>query len=288
MRALNVAKRHIRRSPYQAFAAVFIMMQTFFVLTIFTFIILGSSKIIVYFESVPQVTAFFKEDAKQETINSLQGSLETTGKISSIEFVSKQDALKIYREQNKDDPLLLDLVTADILPAAFKVSATNITDLGEISDILGKSEIVDRVIFQKDVIENLSAWTNAARKIGLVLITVLVLDSIFIMIIILGIRISQRKEEIEITRLMGATSWYVRWPFIIEGILYGVTGAFFGWLVSVSLLWYSVPFLSSFLKGIPILPVSPLFLFALLGTELLLAILLGFFASFIAVLRYLK
>ena len=288
MRALNVAKRHIRRSPYQAFAAVFIMMQTFFVLTIFTFLIFGSSKIISYFESVPQVTAFFKEDAKQETITNLEATLKATGKIAEIEFVSKQDALKIYREQNKDDPLLLDLVTADILPSAFKVSATNISDLDEISDILGKSEIVDRVIFQKDVIENLSAWTSAVRKIGLALIAILALDSVFIMVIILGIRISQRKEEIEITRLIGATSWYVRWPFIIEGIFYGVTGAFFGWLVSVSLLWYSVPFLASFLKGIPILPVSPLFLLSLLGAELFLAILLGFFSSFIAVLRYLK
>jgi len=56
---LNTAWNHIRRSPYQAFAAVFIMMQTFFVISLFTFIIIGSAKVITYLESLPQVSAFF-------------------------------------------------------------------------------------------------------------------------------------------------------------------------------------------------------------------------------------
>ncbi len=285
---LKTTWRHIRRSPYQAFAAVFIMMQTFFVLTLFAFLLFGSSKIIAYFESVPQVTAFFKEEAKQEEIDELGQQLKNTQKTAKIEFVSKQEALKIYREQNKDDPLLLDLVTADILPPAYKVSTNKIQDLSAISEILATSSIVDRVIFQKDVISNLASWTNALRQIGAVLIIILALDAIFLMTIIIGIKISQRKEEIEIMRLIGATSWYVRWPFIFEGIFYGLTGSFFGWIISVSLLWYSVPFLSSFLKGIPILPVPPVLLFELLGVEVLIAVILGFIASFFAVLRYLK
>lgn len=284
----NTAWRHIRRSPYQAFAAVFIMMQTFFVLTFFTFLIVGSSKVISYFESVPQVTAFFKDEAKQSEIDALGQQIKNTQKVSKLEFVSKEDALKIYREQNKDDPLLLDLVTADILPSAFKVSADKIEDLSAISDILSKSPIVDRVVFQKDVVQNLAIWTNAARKIGAVLSIVLALDAVFLMVIIIGIRISQRKEEIEIMRLIGATNWYVRWPFIFEGIFYGLIGSVFGWIIGVLLLWYSIPFLSTFLRGIPVLPVSYEFLLELLGIEIVLALILGFFSSFIAVLRYLK
>ncbi len=287
-RVLKTTWRHIRRSPYQAFAAVFIMMQTFFVLSLFTFLIFGSSKIIEYFESIPQVTAFFREDVKQEQIDALGQQVRDTKKIAKIEFISKQEALKIYREQNKDDPLLLDLVTADILPPAFKVSTNKIDDLTAISEILSTSPIVDRVVFQKDVVHTLASWTNALRKIGIVLTVVLSLDSIFLMIIIIGIKISQKKQEIEIVRLVGATNWYVRWPFIFEGVLYGVIGAFFGWLVSVVLLWYATPFLSSFLQGIPLLPIAPLFLFKLLGIELLFAVVLGVFSSFLAVLRYLK
>ena len=118
---------NIRRSPYQAFTAVFIILQTFFVVSIFTFVVFGSAKIIKYFESLPQIDVFFRNEAKKSDIDSLKKQLEKSGKIASIRFVSKQEALKIYQEQNKDDPLLLELVTADILPSSFPVSYTHLT-----------------------------------------------------------------------------------------------------------------------------------------------------------------
>lgn len=288
MKLLKTTWHHIRRSPYQAFAVIFIMMQTFFVMSFFSFIIYGSSKVIAYFESVPQVTAFFKTDAKQEDINVLQENLKQNSKVATLDFVSKQEGLKIYREQNKDDPLLLELVTADVLPAALKVSAVDIADLPQISEFLQNSPVVDRVIFQKDIIKNLTSWTDALRKIGTVVITVLALDTILVMVIVLSIRISQKRDEIEIMRLLGATNWYVRWPFIYEGVFYGITGAVIGWLLASGMLLYATPFLSEFLKGVPLLPVSPLLLLYLLGSEVLLAIFLGSFASFLAVFRYLK
>lgn len=285
---LKTTWHHVRRSPYQAFAAVFIMLQTFFVISFFTFIIFGSNKIISYFESLPQVTVFFKNEAKQENIDKLEEQLAASGKTSKISFVSKEEALKIYREQNKNDPMLLELVTADILPAALEISATKIGELNSISEMIKDSPIVQEIILPKDVISNLTAWSNALRKIGAALIIILALDSIFIMAIITGIRIAQKREEIEIMRLLGATNWYIRWPFICEGIFYGVVGAFFGWLISVGLLFYATPFLTSFLQGIPIFPISLIFLGEMLGVELMLAIFLGMFSSFLAVLRYLK
>src|SRR5947209_7511602 len=104
----RTAYNHIRRSPYQAFAAIMIMMVTFFAVSVFTFLIIDSSKVIDYFESIPRVTSFFKNEAKQEDIDALKNQLMATGKIDSIKFVSKQDALAIYKEQHKSDPLLLD------------------------------------------------------------------------------------------------------------------------------------------------------------------------------------
>ena len=288
MKSLSTARRNIRRSPYQAFAAILIMTLTFLVVSFFTFLLVGSSKIVNFFESKPQVTAFFKNDAPQADINSLENQLSKSGKVASIKYLSKEDALKIYREQNKDDPLLLDLVTADVLPASFEISAIQIEDLGGISDTLKKSPIVSEVIYQKDVVSALTSWTNAIRKIGIALIVFLSLVSIFIMVTIIGIKISQKKEDIEIMKLIGATNWYIRWPFIIEGIFYGVIGALIGWSISTATLLYATPFLESFLKGIPIVPVPAMDLLILLGLELLLATLLGVISSFLAVLRYLK
>ena len=289
MEFLKTTWNHIRRYPYQAFAAIFIMIQTFLVISFFTFIVVGATKIISYFESVPKVTAFFKEEAKQANIDALKDQVQASGKVADIHFVSKQEALKIYSKQVSDDPLLMDLVTAEILPPSLEVSTNSVEDLGTIATIMKKSTYVDKVIFQKDIIETLRVWTNAVRKIGIVLISILALDSIFIMVIIIGIKISQKKKEIEVTRLLGATNWYVRWPFIFEGMTYGVVGAFFGWLVAVVGLLYTTPFLNStVLKNIPLLPASPLFLFELLLVEVLFAIILGIIASYLAVLRYLK
>lgn len=279
---------HIRRSPYQAFAAVFIIMQTFFIVSVFTFIIVGSAKIITYFESLPQVSVFFKNEAKQAEIDDLKEKISKSGKASQIRFVSKQEALKRYQTKFKGDPLLLEFVTADILPASFEIQTTKIEDLNSISEMLKGANYVKEVIFPKDVVSKLVVWTDALRKIGTALIIILSLDSIFIMTIIIGIKISQKKDEIEIMRLLGATNWYVRWPFVLEGMLYGVIGAFIGWAVASAVLWYAAPFLSSFLGSIPIFPISPIFLLQVLGTEFLFAICLGFIGSFFAVLRYLK
>lgn len=288
MKFFNTAWRNIRRSPYQALSAILIMSLTFLVISFFVFLLVGSSKIITFFESKPQVTAFFNNEATQEEINSLQNELSRRTEIASIKFVSKEQALEIYKEQNKDDPLLLDLVTAEVLPASFEISAVNIEDLAGISETLKQSPIVSEVIFQRDVITALTSWTNAIRQIGLALIVILSTVSVFIMVTIIGIKISHKKEDIEIMKLIGASSWYIRWPFIIEGVTYGVVGALIGWSISVGVLLYATPFLSSFLKGIPVLPVTFLSLFELLVFELLLASMLGIFASYIAVLRYLK
>lgn len=288
MKFLKTAWRNIRRSPYQTIAAILVMMLTFFAFSIFALVILGSNRVISFFESKPQVTAFFRDEAKKEDVSALSDTLNKSGLVSSLKFVSKEEALKIYKEQNKNDPLLLDLVTADILPASLEISTYKIEDLALVSDTLKKSTIVSEVVFQKDVVATLTSWTSALRKLGIAVVIVLSMVSIFIMATIIGIKISQKREDIETMRLIGAGSWYVRWPFILEGMFYGIVGSIIGWLFSVGALFYATPYLSSFLKGIPIFPISGVLLLELLGLEILLAIVLGTFSSYLAVLRYLK
>ena len=285
---LKTTWTNIRRSPYQALAAIFVMMITFFVFSIFALIVFGSNQIVNYFESKPQVTSFFKDDAKQADIDSLKNTLNNSGIVESTKFVSKDDALKIYKEQNKNDPLLLDLVTADILPSSLETSTYKIEDLTLVSDTLKKSPIVQEVVFQKDVVSNLTSLTSIIRKVMGVLVVLLSIGSIFIMVVIIGIKISQKREDIETMRLIGAGSWYIRWPFIFEGMFYGLVGSIIAWLIAVGLVLLATPYLSSFFRGIPLFPLSPVFLFELLGLEVMLAIFLGAFSSYIAVLRYLK
>lgn len=288
MKSIKTMLRNVRRSPYQALAAVLVMMLTFLTVSFFVFLLSGSSRVVSFFESKPQVTAFFKNEAKQQEMDDLAQKVKSMETVASTKFVSKQEALEIYKEQNKEDPLLLDLVTADILPASLEISTYRIEDLAEVSRVVQESPLVSEVIYQKDIISTLVAWTSAARIIGVALIVVLSLVSLFIMVTIIGIKISQKREDIEIMKLIGASNWYIRWPFIFEGIFYGTLGALIGWSIASLILWYSTPFLQSFLKGIPIFPIPITFFLIILAGELVFAIILGFIASFMAVLRYLK
>lgn len=289
MKSTGTTWKHIRRSPYQALGAIFVMTQTFFVISVFTFIFFGSFIVIRYFESLPQLRAFFRDEAKQEEIQNLAAEVQNTGKVAQMKYVNKDEAFKRYKQLFKDDPLMLELVTPEILPASFEITTVNLSDQAELASLLKKSSIVQEVDFPKDAVEGFARLTNTLRQLGAVMSIVLALDSIFLIMLIISMKISQKREEIEILKLLSATNWYVRWPFVLEGMFYGVTGAVIGWVIASAGLLYLTPFLKSQLPaGIPLFPVSPFFLLGVLGVELIVAMLLGIFSSILAALRYLK
>lgn len=285
---LRTVARYIRRSPYQAIAAILIMTLTFLTVSVFGIISLLSIRIIDYFESRPQISVFFNPDTTQDLIEATSQKLESTGKTSSINFISQEEALAIYREFNKDEPLLVELVSADILPSSLDVKAQDVKDLPELAEVAQGSEGVDRVIFQKDIVDTLSRWTNAFRQVGILIVLVLSVVSVFVILTIIGIKITNRRGEIEIMKLIGASDWFIRTPFVLEGIFYSFVGALLGWIISYSTLLIFGSNLQAFFSGVPIFPIEPIYMLIILGVQLIAAILLGSFASFIAVLRYLK
>lgn len=285
---LSTAWTHVLRSPYQALAAIGIMTLTFFIASVFVLLAAGSSTILHYFETRPQVTAFFEDEVTLVQVEDLRTRLLATGKIDEAKYVSKEEALAIYREQNKDDPLLLEMVTANILPASLEVSTKDLSYLGEVADLLRQEPGVEEVTFQEEVVEALRNWTTSLRIIGLVLISFLGLVSFLIILVIVGMKVAMRRQEIKILRLIGATAAYVRTPFVLEGIFYGVGGAVLAWLLVYILLLYATPFLVEFLAGIPLFPVSFLFMLIVLGGELLFGALIGSLGSLVAVRRYLR
>lgn len=288
MSFLQITWQHIRRSPYQALAAILVMFLTTFVASVFIMLAYGSEKILTYFESKPQVTAFLKDTTSKDEAQTLMDKLTQTQKAASVKYVSKDDALKIYKQQNKNDPLLLEMVSASILPASIEVSAKNITELSSLSEVLKQEPGVDEVVFQKDVVDTLVRWTTSLRRIGIVFIGFLALMSVLVIVTIIGMRISAKKEEIEIMRLVGASSWYIRWPFLWEGMFYGALGGILAWGTSYGILFYAQPHLSSFLSGVGLIPISPILMLELLGIELAGAVFVGMFASSLALWRYLK
>lgn len=288
MHVQTVAK-YIRRSPYQSVAAILIMSLTFLTVAVFAILTIISIRVINYFETRPQLSVFFKQEATTDEMNILRKEMEDTGKVRSIKYVSKEEALSLYKQQNKNDPLLLDLVTADILPASLDVQATDAVYLEDLASISKNSKVVDEVVFQKDIVDTLIKYTNGLRQIGVVVIGVLVLVSIFVILTIIGIKITVRKDEIEIMKLIGASNWFIRTPFLLEGIFYGAVGAIVGWGISFGVLqFYATPYINTFFGSVPVLPIEPMVMFQVLGVLFISAVILGAFSSFLAVLRYLK
>lgn len=285
---LKTAWTHIRRSPYQALVAILIMTLSFFIISVFVLLAFGSQSILNYFETRPQVTAFFEDEMTLSQVDLLKARLVETGKVKEMKYVSKEEALAIYREQNKDDSLLLEMVTANILPASLEVSTIDISYLGEIAEILRQEPGVEEVIFQEDVVKALHSWTTNIRRIGIAVAAIFSLAAMLTILMIISMKVAIRRNEIKIMALVGASKGFIRTPFIIEGIFYGVLGAVIAWGASYLLLLYATSFLINFLAGIPLLPVPFLFMLAVLGGELLLGVVIGALGSLVAVKRYLR
>lgn len=287
-RSIEFAKRNIRRTPFQAIAASMVMFLTFFALLIFLLLAAGSQAILRYYESKPQVIAFFKDGTTETDIVAIQTALSREDKVTQTKFVSKEEALKIYRERNKNDPTLLELVTANILPASMEISTATPDDLAGVAEILKKEPVVSEVIVPEDVVASLTSATKVIRIVGGTTVIFLILFAILIILMIIGFKIRIKRDEIEIMRLVGASPGFIRAPFILEGIFYGLSGAFVSWVIIYLTLWYFTPFIQGYLGEVKLLPPDPLFMLALLGSGLVIAAVVGGLGSIMAVRRYLR
>ncbi len=278
----------IRRSPYQALAATLAMSLTFFVSSVFIVLIIGGQIVLNYIEQRPQVIAFFTDEAKESDINTVIDKVKSSGFVKEVKFVSKEEALAIYRERNKDDPLLLESVTADFLPASINISVNRAQDIDEVTALAKDDKNVERILTPEDLVEELVKWTTILRTGAIVFVTSLLAISFLIIIMVIGMRISLRKEEISIMSLVGATKWYISRPFFIEGAIYGFVGASVAtFLVYAVILFYS-PNIQEFLGEIQIFPINPLFFLYLWLAQVSAAVTIGVVGAAIALYRYLK
>ena len=288
MNQIKKTVKLLRRSPYQALAAALAMSLTFFVSSIFVILIIGGQIVLNYIEQRPEVIVFFNDEATQTEIDELNTQVKSTGLTKDIKFVSKEEALAIYRERNKDDPLLLESVTADFLPRSIDISVNRASDIKQVTELAKDSPHVDKVITPENLVEQLVKWTKTIRLGGIVFVSTLLSISFLIIIMVIGMRIAIRREEVSIMSLVGATKWYIARPFFIEGALYGILGASISVLLIYGLLLFYSPQIQNFLGDIRIFPINPLFFLYLWVAEALAAALVGIIGAAIALYRYLK
>lgn len=290
----------IRRTPYQSLAtflslslALFLSLSIFFLLS-FLYGLLG------YVESRPQITAYFQTQTSETDILKIKDSLMSSGKVMSVKYISKQDAYKIYKDLNKDNPLLLEMVTPEILPASLEIFATKPTYLPEIANFLQKQSGIDEVNFQKVIINKLLSLTSLLRRVSFGFFFYLLISTISTLITITHFKVALKKDEIELLQLLGASRGYVRKPFLQEATLFGFSSSTAVYSVFVLLYFLAKKFIDSYLIGISKLNIEvfgvpiTVWPFSLEFALLLYAGVLGFgitialFATFIASKKYIQ
>ncbi len=279
---------HIRRSPFQSISAFLVMWLNFLLVSLLAVLIIGFGSLLNYFQERPEVTAFLKDEANQSQVEQVQDDLAGLEGIKEVRFISKQEALELYREQNQDNPLLLEMVSADILPASLEISAEGPEYLSAAAEALrSETDLVEEVVYQKDIVENLSFWTGVIRNGGLGAAAFLTFISLAVIMVIIGMKLATHRQEINALRSLGATGFYIQAPYLLEGIFYGFWGSLIGSGLVFGGLYYWQDKVNHFFAPIQVIP-SLEQMGIILGLEMIGGMILGLIASSIAAARYLK
>lgn len=298
---LKTALDYIKRSPFQAVAALFVLSLTFFVATTMAILVYASGQSLKYFETRPQIISFLKDDVGADAISALQNKLTQDGRVKDVKYVPKEQALEIYKKATEDNPLLAELVSPSIFPASLEFSVTDLSLAQEVIDEIKSEAVVDTVGFTAnlggesglgDAVARLKSISYYVKVGGGVFVGVLGLTSFLVLLVIISMRMATRKGEVEILSLIGATKGFIKSPILLEALTYAIMGVFLGWLISLTFWLYAYPSIISYFGQIPVLPKEPLDFFLLfttiLGIELLIGLVIALTGSLIAVKRSLK
>lgn len=297
---MNAIMTSVRRTPYQSLAGFLVLFFSLFLSSTLVISIIFLYSLIGYVETRPQVTIYFLNTATDQDISNIKTELMNTGKVASVKYISKQEAFSIYKDMNKNNPLLLEMVSADVLPPSLEVYAVKPEYLQDIANMVQKQSGIDEVRYQKNTVDQLLTFTNIVRKTAFILTLYLFITSVLVLTTTTMFKVALKKEEIELLRLLGASRFFIRKPFLQEAIFFGLAASGVSFMILGGIFLYFFPFISAYLSGITHLGFSvsqltitiwPFSNWILLGVFLgnsLYACLISVIATILATNKYLK
>jgi cell division transport system permease protein len=291
------------RNGFVSFASVLMMVFTLFVigLALFTGIILETT--LAEFRDKADMSIYFTVDASQEKMQELETSVKALPEVASTQFMTREEALAQFRERHQNDQLTLQALEelgGNPLGAVLTVRAKDISQYESIATFLrgrealapGETSIIDKINYydeqHRNALNRLSEITDSAKWIGLMIIIIFVVTTVAISFNTLRLAIYSSRDEIHVMRLVGAGKGYIRAPFIVEGILYGLIAGTVTLLLFYPLTWWLGRATERFFGGINVftyyLSHFPFFFLVIVGS----GVVLGAVASYLAVRRYLQ
>ena len=294
-RVIKIGYLSFRRNGWLSTATILVMALVLFVLGNLVFLGAFANTVLNNFESKIDISVYFTGDAPEENVLQVKREVEQLADVSEVAYVSKDEALALFREKHKANTLIADALEElgdNPLAASLNIRARDPSNYAAISDFLLQKNypIVDKVNYFENqaVIDRLSSIMSTVRGSGALLALFLAFVAVLVAFNTVRLAIYTLREEIGIMRLVGATPGLIRGPFLIGGIIYGVIAAAATILIFFPLTWLATPKLTLLVQDFNLFQYFISNFAEFFAIMFLTGVALGTISSFIAIRRYLE
>jgi cell division transport system permease protein len=266
------------RNPVMSLASTFTIGLMLLLFAFFLATDRGLQAAVDVLESKVELAVFLEDDARVSDVLALRAHIEADPAVSRVDYVTKEQAMArlVDIASRQKDIQIVDIST-NPLPASLEIKLANAQDAGRVASAL-REEIGNGVVYEvvdnPSVVDKLLTITRFLSVGGLAILAMMLVVALFVIVNTIRIAVHARRDEIEIMKLVGATDWFVRWPFILEGMLVGSLGAVAALAVVVAAAGPVTNALVGFLEILP-LSFGSAFLWQLVGSVFALALLVG-------------
>ncbi len=275
-----------RRSTLMATAAVLSTTTILIIVGVFLLISVNSSLFLKNIESQLEIIVYLEDNTSKTELNNLKSNITSMVGTREVKFVSKEEAYQRLLKSLGEQKDILSAIEVNPLPASFEIQVKDPKMIKQIANQMAKLEKVEEVEYGQGTVEKLLNFTYIFRRAGMLILALLIFSSILIISNIIKITVYARRNEIEIMSLSGATSRFIKWPFIIEGFLQGFTSAILSIIILYKFYFFAInkmhqviPFLPLVVGNMDLLPIGI--------SILLLGSLVGILGSMFSVGKYL-
>ena len=285
---ISDAFKSLRRNKTISLASVITVLITFSVLGIFTLVAKNANLAIGGVESKIELKVYLLDDVKLIDQREIEVKLREQDGVKEIEYESREQALKNFEDMMKDTPGLLEGYTLknNPLPASYIVRLTDPSYAEAISEAVQDLPGVESIGNQQDVINQIHSIVKVVRVVGIVLFIILIGVSIFLIMNTTKLTVYSRRREVGIMKFVGATDWFIRWPFIIEGMVIGLLGAILSVIGVYFIYRFGVGIIANNILMVSL--INPTYVLTMLSWQFALGgIAVGGIASYIALRKFL-
>ena len=281
--------RQITRHKFLSLLTILTIAITLAILSIASLVALNSYSASKGIEDQLRVVAFLKQPSNPATNTDLLTKLEKTEHIKNVEYISKADALKALDKQMSNSELdVEDTLSGDNpLPDSFQITVDSPENIESIATMVAQQDIVDSVNYGREIVENVVNFNKSAAVIGCIIIGVMIFATLFLISTTIQLTVNNRKDEIQIMRMVGAKNSFIKMPFIFEGIILGAFGALISGFCVYSGYEYVYSFISDNMPFLSLFTTNYMMLLMIIF-NLVFGILMGSIGSILAVRKYLK